>query len=248
VILGGSIEERPRTLLGNRDAIVSRQTIAMLISEEIIMSNNVVLKDDAKNKKYKTLYVKNAKVYYPCVHRPKKAYQSEDKEYSITVFVDEDSKDALEEEVHLNKEFFLVGKTKNKKKVVKFKAEDYPECEGLWGFTLTQPAKSKAGKNMSVTVVDKAGNKFEEDIGNGSVCTVKCMGWHNDDGLLTARLNLVQVLEHVPYEGGAGGVVEDDELGISYEIQYADAGEDSAAKAVTDDSAPFDTEDDDDYI
>ena len=213
----------------------------------------VKLKQDTKNNKYYKLYLKNVPVAFASVLKPRFKYQSKvEKEYSANVFVDEAAKDKLEDEVKLNKTLIEVFKGKNSKKKVAYPKETYGEVEnieaGMYGFKLTQNAKSKAGKPMSVTVIDKEGGKFDQLIGNGSICNIVCAAWYNDDDLLTARLNTVQVLDHIPYEGN-GGVVEDSELGVSYEIQYADdSDDDTESTEVSEDSdLPFDDSDDEDY-
>lgn len=67
---------------------------------------------------------------------------------------------------------------------------------------------------MSVNVIDAEGRAFTENVGNGSVCTLKLFGYKNQDGQLTVTLDTVQVIEHVPYDQKASsGVVEDDVLG-----------------------------------
>lgn len=210
---------------------------------------SAVLKPDPKNKKYYRLYLKNVPVAFPVVHEPKFKYQSKtEKEYSVVPFVDEATRDKLDDEIRLNKTLIEVFKGKNSKKKIAYPKDVYGEMDnleaGMFGFKLTQNAKAKSGKNLSVTVIDKDGKKFEENIGNGSVCNIVCSAWYNDDDLLTARLNVIQVLEHVPYEGGSS-VVEDDELGISYEIQYAD--DSDTTTDTSDQDVPFDVEDDDDY-
>jgi hypothetical protein len=77
---------------------------------------------------------------------------------------------------------------------------------------------------MTVNVIDKDGQAFTQDIGNGSVCTLKLFGYRNPEGQLTVTLDTVQVVEHVPYEGkGSSDSVDDDILGVSYKVKKVEA-------------------------
>jgi hypothetical protein len=199
------------------------------------------------------LYIKNATVFYAAVHEPKKKYQAEEKEFSLTAFVDEDTKDKLLDEVMVNKTFALVGKDKTSKPPRRIKYPlssqveegkvNYDVVDGMYGFSLAKPEFSKKGNKMSVNVIDVDGNTFTENVGNGSVCTLKLFAYRNQDNQLVVTLDTVQVLEHIPYEAKASAdSVDDDILGVSYRVKKADTkvetgfvGEqvDSAAKAAT---------------
>lgn len=197
---------------------------------------SVIVKDLPKKGTLETvnLYLKNVPVFYPVVHEPKTKYQSQDREYSLTAFVDEATKDKLLDEVMLNKTFAQVGKDKTSKPPRRIKyplssqVEDgkinYDAVDGMFGFSVAKPEFSKAGKKMAVNVIDTEGKAFTENIGNGSICTLKLFGYRNQDGQLTVTLDTVQVVEHVAYEqkGGNGGVVEDDVFGVSYQIKKAE--------------------------
>lgn len=189
------------------------------------------------------LYIKDAVVFYAVVHEPKKKYQSEDREFSATVFVDEETKDKLLDEVMVNKTFSLVGKDKTSKppRRIKFPLSsqveegkvNYDVVDGMYGFTVAKPEFSKKGNPMSVNVIDKEGNAFAENVGNGSVCTLKLFGYRNVDGQLVVTLDTMQVLEHVPYEQkSAADSVEDDVLGVSYKVKK------SESKAAEQEEAP----------
>lgn len=200
------------------------------------MANEIIVKDLPKNGQLETLnlYVMGAVVYYPVVHEPKPKYQSQEREFSIVVFVDEEAKDKLLDEVFINKTISEVGKGKTTRppRRVKFplssQVEDgkahYDAAEGLFGFSVARPEFSKKGNLMSVNVIDKDGQPFTENVGNGSVCNIKMFGYKNQDGQVTVMLDTVQVIEHVPYEGGDGssGSVEDDVLGVSYKVKKVD--------------------------
>lgn len=199
------------------------------------MSNQkttIIVKDLPKVGNFETvnLYIKNAPVFYAVVHDPKKKYQSEDREFSATVFVDEETKDKLLDEVMVNKSFALVGKDKTTKPPRRIKYPlssqveegkvNYDAVEGMYGFSVAKPEFSKKGNKMSVNVIDTEGNAFTENVGNGSVCTLKLFGYRNQEGQLTISLDTVQVVKHVPFEGKASSdSVDDDVLGVSYKIQ-----------------------------
>jgi hypothetical protein len=205
------------------------------------------------------LYIKNATVFYPVVHEPKLKYQSTDKEFSVTVFVDEESKDKLLDEVMVNKTFAEVGVTKTSKPPRKIKymlssqAEEgkvnYDVVKGLWGFNVAKPEFSKKGNKMSVNVIDTEGKPFTENVGNGSVVNLKLFGYRNQDNQLVVTLDTMQVVEHVAFESkGSSDSVEDDVLGVSYSVKKADkpVAQQPAPQAapveedeVFDDSVPF---------
>lgn len=179
------------------------------------------------------VYIKNAVVFYASVHEPKLRYQSTDKEFSATVFVDEEAKDNLLDVVMVNKSFSQVGITKTSKPPRKIKyalssqveegKANYDMVDGLWGFNIAKPEFSKKGLPMNVNVIDTEGNAFTENLGNGSVVNLKLFGYKNMDGQLTVTLDTMQVVEHVPYEQkGAAGEVEDDILG-SYKVKKVEA-------------------------
>lgn len=191
------------------------------------------------------VYIKNTPVFYAAVHEPKLKYQSTDKEFSLTSFVDEETKDKLIDEVMLNKSFAQVGKDKTSKAPRRIKYPlssqveegkvNYDVVDGLFGFNVAKPEFSKKGNQMSVNVIDAEGNAFTENVGNGSICTLKLFGYKNQDGQLTVTLDTVQVIEHVPYEGKTSAdSVEDDVLGVSYKVKKAEGkpAEQEAPKAV----------------
>ena len=197
---------------------------------------SIVLKELPKKGDLETfnLYLKNVPVFYPVVHEVKKKYQSEEKEFSVTVFIDEPTKDKLEDEVAVNKTFAKVGVSKTSKppKRVKYplssQAEEgklnYDEVEGMWGFTVTRPEFSKKGNKQTINVIDKDGNAFTENVGNGSVCNIKLFAYKNRDGQLVVTLDTVQVIEHVAYETAASSdSVVDDVLGVSYQVKKGEA-------------------------
>jgi len=198
------------------------------------VKTSVIVKQLPKSGTLETfnVYVLNAPVFYAAVHTPKTKYQSTDKEFSLTAFVDEATKDKLLDEVMLNKGFALVGKDKTTKppRRVKYPLSsqveegktNYDVVEGMYGFGLAKPEFSKKGNPMTVNVIDKEGQAFTQDIGNGSVCTLKLFGYRNPEGQLTVTLDTVQVVEHIAYEGKTSSdEVVDDVLG-SYKVKKAD--------------------------
>src|SRR5690606_39027989 len=78
---------------------------------------SIVLRDLPKTGSLETvnLYIKDATVFYPVLHEPKKKYQCEEREYSVTVCVDEETTDKLLDEVMVNKTFAPGGKDKTSK-------------------------------------------------------------------------------------------------------------------------------------
>ena len=216
---------------------------------------SIVLKELPKKGDLETfnLYLKNVPVFYPVVHEVKKKYQSEEKEFSVTVFIDEQTKDKLEDEVAVNKTFAKVGVTKTSKppKRIKYGLSsqveegklNYDEVEGMWGFTVTRPEFSKKGNKQTVNVIDKDGNAFTENVGNGSVCNIKLFAYKNRDGQLVVTLDTLQVIEHVAYEVAASSdSVDDDVLGVSYKVKKAESAPQEQAKA---EPAPMDDFSDD---
>lgn len=198
-------------------------------------ATSIIVKELPKSGTLETvnLYIKNAVLFYAAVHEPKKKYQSEEKEFSATVFVDEETKDKLLDEVMVNKTFALVGKDKTSKPPRRIKYPlssqveegkvNYDVVDGMYGFSVAKPEFSKKGNPMSVNVIDIEGNAFTENVGNGSVCTLKLFGYRNQDNQLVVTLDTVQVIKHVPYEGKvAADSVDDDVLGVSYKVKKAE--------------------------
>ena len=203
-----------------------------------------------KEGKNEFLYLKNVPVFFAQVLEPTKKYQSEDLAYQFTVFVDSDTREKLElpvdeDGVAINKELKEVGKDRNKKKQIKYPLESqlkdgkgtaYDLVEGLHGMGLSLNEMTKSGKKSILKVVDAEGKDWDKSkaIGNGSILHVKCFGYRNQDGQLVVSLNLVMVVEHVPYEGNSGGMIEDSILGVSYDM--SSAYEDSESDKVTPES------------
>lgn len=213
----------------------------------------VVLK---KDKNFEFLYFKDVVAVYSSVYEPKKKFSQpvegvgnqSTHEYSMQVFFDSADREKLEDEVLINKQIFEVGKDKNKKRKIKFPIKDdkgeptaYTDLKGMHGMQLTLNQYTKAGKPANLFIVDKDGKPMEDLIGNGSRVNVKCLGYRNQDDQLVVSLNIVQVLELVPYEGGDGSIT-DDELGISLELP--EKKEDQQAKSVKDEFEDAGEEDD----
>lgn len=200
------------------------------------MTTSVIVKQLPKSGTLETfnVYILNTPVFYASVHDVRTKYQSTDKEFSIQPFVDEATKDKLIDEVMLNKTFAEVGVTKTSKapRRIKFPLSsqveegkvNYDVVKGMHGFTVAKPEFSKKGNKMTVNVIDKEGNAFTDNIGNGSICTLKLFGYKNQDGQLTVTLDTVQVIEHIPYEGKTSSdSVDDDVLGVSYKVKKVEA-------------------------
>jgi hypothetical protein len=201
------------------------------------------------------IYLKNVPLEYARVHEPREKYVPEGTpkpevpafQYELTTFVETAVREHLEDTALVNKQFFEVGKDKNKLRVIKFTLDDYGQYEGLHGTQLTCPAKTKDGKPRVVTVIDLQGEPVTEDLGNGTIAHLKLFGYRNKEGLLNISIDTVVVVELVEYTGGggSGGVVEDDELGIKYVKK--DSGASKTASEFEDDAPPFDTEDEPEY-
>ena len=170
------------------------------------------------------LYFLNVPLTYAKVLAPAKKYNSEDTAYQLNVFVNADTMEKLEE-IGINKEFSEVGVTKIKKGSrrgeIKYPLNDVHENYG--GMFATQLGRDtiKRGKDGSVVkeytplkVVDSKGQPFTQEVGNGSVCDVKCFAYRNSDGMLVLMLDTVVVKEHVPYIRNDGESF-DDVLGIA---------------------------------
>ena len=102
---------------------------------------------------------------------------------------------------------------------------------------------------MTVNVIDTEGKAFTQDIGNGSVCTLKLFGYRNPEGQLTVTLDTVQVIEHIPYEGKTSAdSVDDDVLGVSYKVKKAEAKQEEAQADKPAPKAAPETEAEDDEL
>ena len=203
-----------------------------------------------KEGKNEFLYLKNVPVFFAQVLEPTKKYQSEDLAYQFTVFVDSDTREKLElpvdeDGVAINKELKEVGKDRNKKKQIKYPLESqlkegkgtaYDLVDGLHGMGLSLNDLTKAGKKSILKVVDADGKDWDKTkaIGNGSKVHVKCFGYRNVDEQLVVFPNLIVVVEHVPYEGGSGGIVEDSVLGISVDMSSAYEANEPTAQSIVD--------------
>lgn len=201
------------------------------------IKTDVIVKE---NGQFFDVYFTSVPVFYAVVHEPKNKYQSEEREYKATIFIDNDTrKKALKAQI--NKKFLEVGvgeiekgKNAGEKKyptsdqVQKEGDMHYDDVKGLFGLNLAQGEFYKSGKKAFITVVGNDGKKFEENIGNMSICNIKCSGYRSKDGALNINLRMVKVLEHVPYEGkSSDGMVEDDIMG-SYEVNYGDSSQPKA--------------------
>lgn len=205
-----------------------------------------------KEGKFEFLYLKNVTVYFAKVLELSKKYQSEDLEYQLTVFVDTETREKLELPVDeggvaINKELKEVGKDRNKKKQIKYPLESqlkdgkgtaYDMVSGLHGMGLSLNEYTKSGKKSILKVVDSNGKDWDKSkaIGNGSKIDIKCFGYRNQDEQLVVFPNLIVVTEHVPYEGGNGGVVTDDVLGVT-----VDMSSEYEEEATQEDATPSDT-------
>lgn len=201
------------------------------------MTNANQVKTEAvlvKEGKNEFLYLKNVPVFFAKILELGKKYQSEDLEYQMTVFVDTETREKLElpvdeDGIALNKELKEVGKDRNKLKKIKYPLQSqlkegentsYDTVDGLHGMSLSLNELTKKGNKSILKVVDSDGKDWDKStaIGNGSILHVKCFGYRNQDEQLVVFPNLVVVVDHVPYEGNTGGIVQDDVLGVSFDM------------------------------
>ena len=200
------------------------------------MTNEVVFKEGKSG--MGNIYIQDVPVVYASVQEPKNKWTPEGvtagslgKEYSLTAFVDEETKNYLFDELLLNKTFFKVGVDKNKKRQIKYKltsqvadAEEdwvsaYDPYENLYGVSLTLPAVKKNGQSNVLNIINTDGEQIDDLVGNGSVCTIKLFYYTNNDDQKNVTMDTIQVKELVEYEGGSAG--EDDVFGVT--IQHKDA-------------------------
>jgi len=176
------------------------------------------------------LYFLNVPVTYAKVLQPAKKYQSEDSAYSVNVFLTADSMAKLDE-IGINKEFSEVGVTKIKKGQNRGKLKYPLDVEanapyaGMFAAQLGRDTV-KRDANGAITkeyaplkVVDAKGKPFELEVGNGSICDIKCFAYRNQDGMLVVMLDTVVVKEHVVYNRAGNGEAFDDILGIAVQIE-----------------------------
>ncbi len=171
-----------------------------------------------KENNFEFLYLKGVPVYFAKVHSPVFKYQStEHKEYSLNVFLSKKVTEALENTILVNKELKEVGVGLNKKRKIKYPLDTFPGMDGLFGMNLSSPEFSGSGASSAIAVI-KDNKIFKENIGNGSICDIKCLGWRNPDDLLNLRLQIVVVKDHIPYESEVSLNIVDNELGVSVEV------------------------------
>jgi hypothetical protein len=178
------------------------------------------------------LYLKNVPVTYAQVQKPGKKYNSEDTAYSMNIFIDAKTKDQLDD-IGLNKSLSEVGVTKikkgNNRGQVKYPLDDTnADYEGMFAAQFARNTVKRDAKGVEVkkyaplNVVGADGLPFTQDVGNGSVCTVKLFAYRNTEDMLVVMLDTVVVLDHVPYEGG--GDYYDEELGITVSANTVEKG------------------------
>ena len=175
------------------------------------------------------LYFMNVPVTYAKVLAPAKKYQQDDTAYQLNVFIDAATMTKLEE-IGINKEFAEVGVTKIKKGANRGKLKYSTEVEANAPYVEMFAAQLgrdtvKRDKNGAVVkeyaplkLLDKAGQPFTQEVGNGSICNVKCFAYRNTDGMLVVMVDTVVVVEHVAYSRNDGEVF-DDVLGIAIKTE-----------------------------
>lgn len=187
-----------------------------------------------KNLEMGSLYFKNVPVTYAQVLKPGKKYSSDDTAYQLNLFINQDTMDKLDE-IGINKEMAYVGVTKIKKGQrrgeLKYPLDDTNKhYEGMFAanFSRNTVKRDKDGayvKDLApLKVLDAQGNPFTQEVGNGSVCTVKMFAYRNSDNMLVVMLDTVVVIDHVPYNRDDS--YYDEELGITIKLDTSQASSD----------------------
>jgi len=196
------------------------------------------------------LYLKNVPVTFAQVLKPGKKYNSDDKAYSMNVFVDSNTMDALDK-IGINKELAEVGVTKIKKGKnrgnIKYPLDEHnTPYEGMFAaqFSRNVEKRNAEGEVIKVLsplkVIGSDGEPFTEEVGNGSVCHIRTFAYRNTDDALVLMLDTVVVLEHVPYVREDGFF--DDELGITIKASETKVEEDNVRDEFGSDESESDTD------
>lgn len=195
------------------------------------------------------VYFKGVPVTYAKVQELVKKYQSEEREWQLTAFIDSDTLEQCEA-MPINKGFTEVGKGKIKKGANRGNAkypldnDTYSNYAGMHGFSLSCPEFTKQGKKKTLKVLDAKGKPMTDLVGNGSICTIKCFAYRNRDEELVVTMDTIVVTELVPYEAsGNGGSGFDDELGFVIPSDDEFGGEDMSEFEDVGEDAPFDSDD-----
>ena len=127
----------------------------------------IVRPNKANPQKFTDIYLMNVPVYFASVHELVNKYESVgEKEYQLTAFVDGATREMLEDAM-LNKQFFEVGKDKNKKRKIKYKLQrqlvegekhHYDAVEGMHGVSLTRHQLNSSGKSAFKKWCGEGGN------------------------------------------------------------------------------------------
>lgn len=171
------------------------------------------------------IYFTGVPVTYAQVHKPAKMQNSDDTEYQMNIFINEDTMNKVEE-LGVNKEFAEVGVTKKKKGPnrgkVKYPVEGANEnYGGMYAAQLSRKTVKRDRKTGEVTktydplkVIDKELTPIKDNIGNGSICNIRafCYRYSGDD-MIVMQLDTVQVVDLIPYESSGGGDGFDEILG-----------------------------------
>lgn len=198
-----------------------------------------------------SLYLTKVPVTFAQVIKPGKKYNSEDKAYSMNIFIDASTMNKLDE-IGINKELSEVGVTKIKKGKnrgsIKYPLNEHNEnYEGMFAAQFSRDVVKRNAegeivkKRTPLKVVDSEGNPFKEEVGNGSVCSVKLFAYRNSDEMLVLMLDTVVVIDHVPYEKADG--YYDEELGITIKTS-----EDKESSNDIDEELISGSDSDDDYV
>jgi hypothetical protein len=156
------------------------------------------------------IYLQNVTLFWSKVQEPHQGPYDDIPKYSTTVIMDSETVKELKK-IKINKTFKEIG--------VDIDVDKYPDHEGSFICKFEQPSLTKAGKPLTVNVVNPEGKLIEDLIGNGSTGHLRLYateGVGATKGKVNVRLNTVMVTDLVEYANNT-----DDVFGVT--IQQRDA-------------------------
>lgn len=144
-----------------------------------------------------------APVEFACVHAPVNKYKSEQREYKVTLLLDDKKR---EEMLALFKKHNISEKVvnpSNAEVLDRIRVGD----DGIGRLTIKRDEFNRQGKPANITVVDAMNHPLLDSdgkplaIGNGSLALVEMFVTKNpNSGAGSLKLSGIQVIEHVPFE------------------------------------------------
>lgn len=196
-----------------------------------------VIKDKKDANKVTGVIIDGASFYYTRIRQPSAIFDDRDvkfekarKEYKVDVAVTEDVADAWDEifkkqpsKKHTNKQFADRYKLDSEADL------PFPDQKKQFTIKVTQKELNADGEPMSVPRVFVTENgkpvdiTFDKNVGNGSVGKIKVKAISNKYGSF-AYLDKILLSDLVEYEGGEGGLSEEDKdfLGTD-DVELAEA-------------------------